>query len=540
MSRVRCVALVAATGLLAGCSHHPGNPRLTHDATTLNRGNGSEIASLDPHYITGDWESYVVGDCLIGLTTEDGNGDPIPGAALRWETSADGKTWTFHMRDHVWSDGVPVTAQDFVYAWRRILEPARGAPYAYYLWLVKNAQAVSTGKASGAALGIQALDDETLVVTLTHPAPYLPEWLMHQTTYPVPRHVLLAKGDAWAKPENYVGNGPYLPKRWIPNDHLTLVKNQKFYDARQVRIETVNYYATADTQAALKQLVAGQLDTQELIPTTEIDWLRKNMADALVLRPNFSTSYIIINFNRPAFHEKRLREAMSLAYDRESVVTKILKLGEPPAYAFVPPGTANYPLGASLDFTAMPYADRIAKARALMAELGYGPDKHFRTSYLTTVQPDAKRLAAAFQSFMRAIYIDIDVVQIDPSVFYETLAQHNFDLAASTWIGDFNDASTFLDLLRTGAGNNYGSYSNRAFDAFYARAEQEPDGDKRGTLMADSEKVALGDDAVIPVRFRFTQNLVEPYVKGWVTNRANIRNVHHTRWLSIDPKAAGQ
>lgn len=540
MSRVRRLALSAAIALLAGCSHHPGSPRLTHDTTTLNRGNSSDIASLDPHYITGNWEAYVIGDCLIGLTTEDRNGDPIPGAATHWETSPDGKVWTFHLRDHVWSDGVPVTAQDFVYAWRRILEPARGAPYAYYLWLVKNAREVNSGKAPATSLGVVAPDDKTLVVTLKEPAPYLPEWLMHQTTYPIPRHVALVKGNAWAKVENYVANGPYIPKLWTPNDHLTLVKNPKFYDAADVRIDTVNYYPTADTQAALKEMVAGELDTQEIIPTAEIDWLRKNMADALVLRPVLSNTYIIFNFARHQFDDRRLREAMSLAYDREAIVEKILKLGEPAAYAFVPPGTANYPAGASVDFKAMPFDERLTKARALMAELGYGPDRHFHTTYLTTVQQDAKRQGAAFQAFMRAIYIDVDIIQIDPAVFYETLAQHNFDLTPTAWIGDFNDASTFLDLLETGAGNNYGSYSNPKFDKLYEQAKRETDLKRRGALMAEAEQVALTDDAVIPTRFRLTQDLVQPYVKGWNTDKPNLRNFHRTRWLWIDPKATAQ
>lgn len=535
----RLAPLLLSLLALSACSKLQ-TTHLTHSVTVLNRGNGAEINSLDPHYINGNWEAYVVGDCLIGLTTEGPDGAPIPGAAESWSVSPDGKTWTFHMRNHVWSDGVPVTAQDFVFAWRRILEPARGAPYAYYLWLVKNAHDVNTGKLPPEALGITAPDDKTLVVTLEEPALYLPEWLMHQTTYPVPRHVVLAKGDAWARVENYVGNGPYIPKSWTPNDEITLVKNPRFYDAAHVRIERVNYFPTVDATAALKWLVAGQLDTLEPLPVSEIDWLRRNMPKALVLRPNLSNAYVIFNFAHHKFDDPRLREAMTLAYDREDITYKILKLGDPPAYAFVPPGTANYPGTASVDFRAMPYTERVKKAKSLMQELGYGPTNHFHTSYLTSSNPDNKRMAAATQEQMRQIYIDMDIVQVDSAVLYRQLPLHDFELSGAAWIGDFNDASTFLDLLKTGAGQNYGAYSSKAYDTYYAEARQETDLKKRGALMQKAEQVALDDNAIMTMRFRLTQDLVQPYVKGWTTDKPNLRNFHRTRWLSIDPKAVGQ
>jgi oligopeptide transport system substrate-binding protein len=535
----RLVPIVLMSLALAACSKLQ-TTRLTHDTTVLNRGNGADITSLDPHYITGNWEAYVAGDCLIGLTTEDINGGPMPGAAESWSSSPDGKTWTFRLRDHVWSDGVPVTAQDFVFAWRRILEPARGAQYAYFLWLVKNAHDVNTGKLPPEALGIVAKDDKTLVVSLEHPAPFLPEWLMHQTTYPVPRHVVMAKGNDWARVENYVGNGPYLPVRWVPNDHLTLRKNPRFYDATHVRIETVNYYPTVDSTAGLKALVAGQLDTLEPLPISEIDWLRKNMADALVLKPNLSTSFIIFNFKHHPFDDHRVRDAMSLTYNREAVTYKILKLGDPPAYAFVPPGTANYPGGAHLYFKDMPRPERIKRALALMQAAGYGPDNRLHTTYLTTSNPDNKRTATALQGIMKQIYIDIDIIQVDPQNFYRQLALYQFDLTGSAWIGDFNDAVTFLDLLRTGAQQNYGQYSSAKFDALYAEAQQQADLVKRGELMKEAEQTALDDDAIIPTRFRLSQTLVQPYVRGWNTGQSNLRNFHRTRWLWIDPKAVRQ
>ncbi|MEJ0041234.1 MAG: peptide ABC transporter substrate-binding protein [Rhizomicrobium sp.] len=529
VSRILAAVLLV---LLGACSRSGGGNQTVHTPDYLVRGNGTEIKSLDPHYIDLNFEANVVGDLLVGLTTDAIDGKPIPGAATSWKTSPDGKTWTFHLRDHVWSDGQPVTAEDFVYAWRRILEPARGAPYAYYLWLIRNGKPISDGKMPTTALGVHATDDKTLVVELEHPAPYMLEYLLHQTTYPVPRHVLMAKGDAWARPENYVGNGAYVPKEWIPNDHLTLVKNPRFYDADNVHLRTIIYKPTTDTLAALKAVRAGELDTQNLVPAAEINWMRRHIPRTLHLDPVLATSYLLVNFQHRPFRDIRLREAIALAYDRETLVTKIVRLGERPAYSFVPPGTANYPATASFDFRALSYPQRLERARHLMAAMGYGPNNRFRTTYDTSTAPDSKRSAAVLQAMLKQIYIDIDIVNSDVQIYYKKLQEGDFDISGAAWIGDFNDAGTFLDLLQSSSGNNYGKYNSPRFDALLAKSYQTLDLKTRGLLLNQAEQIALDDYAVLPVRFSVTQDIVEPYVKGWT---ANIRNVNRSRWLWIDP-----
>ena len=519
--------------LLAACSRAGDGSHTVHAPDYLVRGNGAEIKSLDPHYIDGQWEANVVGDALVGLTTDAADGTPMPGAATRWETSADGLTWTFHLRDHVWSDGEPVTAEDFVYAWRRILEPARGAPYAYYLWLIRNAKAISEGKLPTSALGIEAHDDKTVVVHLEHPAPYMLEYLLHQAVFPVPRHVLLKKGDAWAKPENYVGNGPYLPKEWVPNDHITMVKNPRFYDAAHVRLKTIIYKPTSDTLAALKAIRAGELDTQNLVPNAEIVWMKKNIPHTLQLNTFLGVAYVTPNMRRKPFQDVRMRRAISLAIDREILTSRILKLGEPAAYHFVPPHVANYPGGAHIDFQSLAPEKRLDKARWLMNQMGYGPSNHFHTTYDSTTTPDSKRSAAALQAMLRRIYIDIDIVNSDTQIFYKKLQNGDFDLGPGVWIGDFNDPGTFLDLLRAGSGNNYGGYNNPRYDALMDQANQMLDLKARGELLRQAEQTALNDVAVIPTRFVVTQDIVEPYVKGWIPN---VRDFNRSRWLWIDPK----
>lgn len=546
--RVRLWVSLGALLIFAGCGQN-GSTQTDVSATAsnpggvivLHRGNGAEPKSLDPHHAEGTWESAVIGELLVGLTTEDEKGKPIPGAAESWETSADGKTWTFHLRDHQWSDGQPVTAGDFVFAWQRILEPKTAAQYASLLYLFKNAEPINAGKMAPAMLGAKAIDDKTLQLELEHPAPFITELMTHQTTYAVPRHLVEAKGDAWSRAGDYVGNGPYLLKEWIPNDHITLVKNPKFYDAANVKIEEVVFYPTTDSDAALRRFRAGELDVQDPLPASQIDWLRKNMPEVIGIGPYLGVGYIVANQTRKPFDDVRVREALNLAYDRETVASKINRLGQAPAYSIVPPGIANYPNGQALDFKALSYPDRIKRAQDLMRQAGFAPNKPLRTTYSISTAPDTRRVAVALQQMWKQIYVDIELVQSEVQVNYVKLQQGDFDLGGAGWVADFNDARNFLMLLMTSdAGLNYGRYTNPKFDALMNQSDLEPNVEKRALLMAEAENVALKDYAWIPTLNLVTTNLVHPYVKGWVPN---IRDIHRTRWITLDDKArtaAGQ
>jgi len=496
------------------------------------RGNAAEPASIDPTLVQANWENNIVGDMMIGLTTEDAKGEPIPGAAESWETSQDGLTWTFHLRDHQWSDGQPVKADDFVFAWRRMLDPKTAASYAYYLYLVKNAQAVNTGKMPVTAVGVSAPDDKTLVLTLEHPAPYLLQFVTHTSTYPLPRHVVEAKGDAWTRAGSYVSNGPYVLKEWVPNDHLTLDKNPKFYDAANVKIDREVFYPTADYVAALKRFRAGELDMQERLPSLEIDFIRANLPDSLRNTPQLTTEYLSANETRKPFDDVRVREALDLAIDRETLTGKIIRVGDVPAYGLVPPGIANYPGGVAFSFKSMPQPERLKRAQQLMQQAGFGPNNHLKTTLaIRSASADALRIPAAIQAMLREAYIDAEIVQNDGAVFYAKVQQGDFDIGAAAWGADFNDPTTFLDLLRKGNANNYGRYSNPKYDALLDEASTEPDLKKRGEILAKAEEIALNDYAIIPTFFWVSGHLVRPYVKGWVDNAGDS---HRTRWLSID------
>jgi len=497
----------------------------------LRRGNGAEPGSLDPHFTTGTWEDAVVSDMLMGLTTNDARGRAIPGAAERWDTSPDGRTWTFHLRDHQWSDGKPVTANDFVYSWRRILDPKTAANYASMLYVFKNAQPINAGRMATDQLGVRAVDDKTLEVQLENPAPYLPELLAHMTTLPVPSHVVEPRGRDWTNPGTYVGNGPYLLTEWIPNDHITLVKNARFYDAANVKIDRVVFFPITDPDVALRRFRAGELDVQDTIPTTQIGFVESTMGSMFHKEIYLANGWLTLNTRRKPFDDIRVRQAMNLAYDRETMANKVVNIGQPPAYSIVPPGIANYPGPVEFDFKSMPYPERLKRAQELMRDAGFGPDKRLKTTMATGTSPDARRITAAVQEIWRNIYIDAEIVTSDAQVHYANMRGGNFDVAGAGWVADFNDPRNFLFLFLSDNDLNDSGYNNPAFDALIHQADQEQDLAKRGQLLAQAEALLLKDVPVIPNRFQVTLNLVQPYVKGWVTN---VTNTNRTRWLSIE------
>ena len=488
-----------------------------HGETVLNRGNGGEPDSLDPAQANSYVEIAVLADLMTGLTTLDAAARPVPGMAQQWETSADGLTWTFHLRPAQWSDGSSVTAQDFLRGWQRLLDPKTGARNAANLWVIKNGRAISGGSLPPTALGVAAPNAQTLVVTLEHPAPYLPELLALPCALPVPR-----------KPGAV--DGPYTLKTWVPDDHLALEKNPRFYDAASVHIDTVNYFPTTDSQAALRRLRAGELDMQTPLPSAQVAWMRANMPGVPHVMPTLGLAYIAFNLKDPALADIRVRRALALVYDREAVTQKVLKLGETPAYGYVPPNIANYPGGPAFDFKPMPYPARLALAQKLMQDAGYGPFNRLRLRYAVSGNPDSKRLAAVFQAMARQVYVDIQIQVSDYQVTLRAMRQGQYQLGYSTWLADFDDAGNFLEPLRSDSENNYAGYHNRRFDAAMDAAQRQPDAARRGAGLAAAERTALADIPWLAVRFLSQTQAVGPRVGGYAPNA---RNLNPSRWLWI-------
>ena len=516
--------------------HSGGGSVRKFEKGTLHRGNAAEPGSLDPALISGDGEDNIVSDLLTGLMVNGPDAEPLPGMATSWTTAPDGLSWTFKLREAQWSDGKPVTAGDFVFAWQRLLDPATGGPYAYFLYLFKNAKPINAGKMPLAALGVRAVDDRTLEIDLEHPAPYLLEMLTHMTLFPQPRHVVTAKGKDWSKPGNHVGNGAYVLKEWTPNEHITLEKNPRFYAAANVAIQRVIYYPTDDYSAALQRMRAGELDIQDRMPAQQIDWIRQNMPETISSTPMLTTEYVVLNHKRKPFDDIRVRTAVSMATNREVICQKIRRTGDLPAYGIVPPGIANFPGGNVLPFKTLPYEQRLEQAKALMQAAGFGPDKRLKTTYMirATTAGYARAIAAALQQMYALIYIDAAIVPNDFAVAMAAAQAHDFDICEVAWGADFNDAETFLNLFITGGGDNWGDYRNPQFDTLLAESQNDANLESRGQKLKAAEALLLQDQAIIPLYFWVTPGMAWPYVKGWIPNSSNH---HRSRWLSIDEKA---
>ncbi len=502
----------------------------------LNRGNaGGDPFSLDPHNTQGTWENNIVGDMLEGLATEDVDGKLIPGAAESWTVSEDGLTWTFKMREGaVWSDGTPVTADDFVFAWRRLLDPKTAAQYASILYVVKNAEAVNAGKLPLEELGAAAPDPQTLVVTMEHPAPYFDGIVAHQATFPVPKWALEAHGADWIKPGNLVSNGPFTLVEWRVQEYVRLAKNPSYHDAANIKVDIVNWIPINDVNAALRRFRAGEVDLHDNFPTPQYRQLKQTMGDEVKVAPYLATSYLTFNQRKAPFDDVRVRQALSLAYDRQTITERIYQLGEPVACAIVPPETSNYEKGAtSPDCRIETQAERIAKAKELLAEAGFGPSNPLTFRFYTSSDPDSKRAGATAQTMWRQIGVQAEIVANEPATHYnQHLQTGNFDVGTAAWVGDFDDPETFLFMFEsTNSGFNYGAWKNDRYDELMRLERLEPDAVKRASLMREAEQILLDDYGVAPTRFRFNNYLVKSYVQGW---SGNPRGVNRSRWISIE------
>jgi len=530
--------LLACAAFAAGCAPgKPARPACPPGKVCLLKGNGSEPATLDPHKATGTWEDNIVSDVIVGLVTDDAAGRAIPGMAERWTTSPDGLTWTFYLRDALWSDGVPVTADDFVFSLRRIMLPDTASEYASLLYLIKNAQAVNEGKAAKETLGVRAITPKVLEITLEHPAPYLLELAKHQTMYPVPRHVVEKWGAAWSQPAHYVGNGPFRLTEWRLGDYVKVVKNPRFYDADKVCLDEIYYYPTNDAISAERRVKRGELDVNDDIQSNRIAFLRQQMPGYVRTHTYLGVAYLVFNTHVPAFKDRRVRVALDMAIDRDFITRKLLRGGQVPAYTFVPPGVANYQPATPPVWAKWPLERRQAAARVLLAQAGYGPGSPLRTSIKHRNTPDPMLFMPAIQADWKAIGVHADLMQNETQIAYAAYRARDFEVADAAWIADFNDAMSFLYLQQSSTGaQNYGDYKSPVFDALLAKADHQPDAKLRANDLAEAEAVMLRDATVAPVFFYVNKNLVSPKVTGWVDN---IIDHHRSKYLCFEGAKAG-
>lgn len=529
-------ASALALTMVAACGGGGGGA--ARPARILHLGNGAEPLSLDPHKASGTWENRIIGDMFIGLTTEDASANPIPGMAENWTTSPDGLTWTFKLRNATWSDGVPVTADDFVFAFRRILDPKTAAQYATMLNGFKNAEAVLAGTMPTDAVGARAVDPKTLELTLDHPMPYLPGLLTHYTSFPVPKHVVEKFGEKWIQPENIQVNGPFKLKEWRANTLVHVVKNEAYWDKANVAMNELFYYPTTDNNAAERQIRTQELDTQADFSGQRMEFLKKELPEYVRVHAYLGLNYIIFNQQKKPFDDVRVRQALTMAVDRVFAAEQILKAGQYPAYNLVPKGIANYPGGVEATWKDQSVADRRVEAKKLLEAAGFGPNNPLSFTFTHRNTGDNPRLAPVFQSDWRAIadWVQVEIMQIDTQIHYDNLRAGNFEVGDAGWIADFNDARNFLYLYETKSGAmNYGKFSNPEFDRLMKAADDEIDLAKRGELLVAAERIIVQEWPMCPTVFLVNKNLVSPRITGWVDN---ITDIHRARYLSTKEAAA--
>jgi oligopeptide transport system substrate-binding protein len=497
----------------------------------FNRGNSADPESLDPHKTSTVYEAHILRDLFLGLTTDDAKAEVIPGAAESWTISPDGKVYTFKLRaGATWSDGSPVTAHDFVFSWQRVVDPATAAEYAYMLAPVVNAEDVTAGKKKPAELGVKAVDDMTFEVTLNAPTPYFLEMLTHQATYPVSKANVEKFGADFIKPGNLVSNGPYTLAEFVPNDHVKAVKNPKFYDAANVKIDVVNFIPTEDRSTAMKRFEAGELDSNDDIPTEQLADLKAKFGDQVRLGPYLGTYYYVFKTDKAPWDNPKLRHAISEAIDRDYLAEKVWQNTMLPSYSFVPPGISGYETRTT-EYAEMSQIDREDAAKKTLAELGYGPDKPLKLEIRYNTSENHKNTAVAIQEQLKPLGVEVTLLNTDTKTHYGHLEQHgDMDVARAGWIADYKDPENFLALCKTGTGNNYAVYSNKEFDDLMAAAAASTDPAERMKKLSDAEAIGVARDlCVLPLLYYGFHTVVSNKLKGW---EDNVMDHHPSRFLS--------
>lgn len=531
----RLLSICATAMVLALAACGGGGNQASEDVPTLRRGISAKVGSLDPHTSSAQWENILIGDMFIGLMTHGPDGKPISGMAESYEVSDNGLVWTFKLGDHSWSDGMPVTAHDFVYALRRIQAPETASQYSSLLYLIKNAEEVNNGALSGEELGVEALDDKTLKLTLNHPAPYLPGLLTHYTSYPVPQHVVEQFGEAWTQPENIVVNGPYKLMYWRTGDQLVADLNPTGFGAAEACFKRVVYFELEDETAVENKIQAGELDINNAFSGSRQPELEEKLPGWPRTTPGLQTTYWTFNGRTAPFDDARVRKALSMALDREFIVRNVLTPGYEPAYSFVPPGISNYEaLRPQVDFKDLSREERLAGAKALLIEAGYGPDNPFEFEFTHRSTDDNPKAAPVAQANWAEIapWVKPIIVKQDTQVLYARLRQGDFVVSDAAWVADFDDPINFLYLLDSATGQqNYGDYNNPEYDALLAQSAVERDMTARAEIFAQAEEMMLQEYPITPMWFAVTKNLVDPTLTGWEENAID---QHRSRFLCRD------
>ena len=513
--------LLTALGLLVftGCSRRESVADAGTRTQILHVGNGAEPQDLDPQTITAFTDQCLALALFEGLCAlDEKSSQAVPAAAERWEVSADGLVYTFHLRANLqWSNGEPLTAGDFVQSWRRCLSPGLGAEYAYLLFPVKNAAAFNAGQLTDvSALGFAAPDAHTVVITLERPTPYLPALTAQPPWFPVnPRVVakfgpLDQRGSAWTRPGNLVGNGPFVLTEWTPNARLVTAKNPRYWDAATVRLNGIVFYPTENMDVDERNFRAGQQHLSYELPLAKVDGYRRDDPAKLRLDPFLETFFLRFNVTRAPLDNPKVRAALTRAIDRDSIARNVLRGSRLPAHHYTPSDCAGYTARANVP-------DDFAAARQLLADAGYPGGKGFPALEVQIRNDEihAKVLEAIQQMWKRELGITITIAPVEQKTWVQNQQTLNYAISTARWVGDFVDPVTFLDMFVGGGSNNWTGWANPAYDLLIASAATTSDPHARYELFQQAEALLLADAPVAPVFFGERSYLISPAVKGW-------------------------
>jgi len=519
LATLASLAGLAVLAVLTGCAPSPPST-----ANILLRGNGPEPDSLDPQKARSVESHVVLRDLYECLTALAPDASPAPGVAESWEASADGLRYTFHLRDNArWSNGDRVTSDDFVFALRRLVDPATASQYAQLIDVVAQATAIVAGRAAPESLGVSAPDETTVVVRLESPAPYLPGLLSFPSTCPVHRPTLAKEGARFTKPGVMVSNGAFRLTEWVPGSHISATRNHAYWNDAATRLDGVKYLQIPDESAEFTRYRAGDLHVTAVVPRGQYDLIRRDYAAQLHIAPQLGTYYYGFALDRAPFRDAPgLRRALSLVIDRERLADLVLRVGELPAYGWVPPGVHDYS-PQRFDYAGRPMSERIAEARRLYAAAGYSAAKPLRFELRYNSGEVHGRLAVAIAAMWReALGVEVQLSAVEFRSLMADIDARDVQMFRISWGGDYNDAYSFLQYLKSDFGINLPRYANPAYDALLGRAAATADTAARRALLEEAERTMLADTPLLPLYFYVNKHLVSPRVEGWYDNVMNV------------------
>ena len=513
------LCLAALLLVVSGCGGGESNVSLGNRTGTLHWGNGTEPQSLDPHIATGVPEHHIITSLMEGLVLKDSTTlAPIPGVAESWDVSDDGRVYTFHLRQNArWSNGDPHIAQDYVWSWWRALQPALGNLYAYMYYSINNAQEYYEGTITDFdQVGVKALDDYTLQVTLENPTPYFLQLLDHYSLFPVHQATVEKFGTAdergtrWTYEGNIVTNGPFQLLEWQINRRVVVERNPFYWDAENVGLNKIIFYPTENAVSEERMFRSGQLHYTNDVPTDKIPVYRNEGNPSLRVAPYLGSYFYRINTNVPHLQDKRVRRALAMAIDREQITEHILQAGQMPTYALTPPGTMGYYPKSDLTFD--PEA-----AKQLLAEAGYPNGEGFPvTEILYNTNESHRKVAVAIQQMWnKYLNIEIKLLNQEWKVYLDSESAGQYTISRASWIGDYVDPNSFLDLFLCNGGNNRTGWCNAEYDRLILDvAPKMKSHEERLAVFQEAETLLLDAMPMIPIYIYTSKHLMNSSVKN--------------------------